>query len=208
MPAVYDKQSMAPLILQNRHTGERLELRRVAKNGEIWLAIYGLLPPRRQGPPLHVHYGQVEEARVRAGTLSTLLNGKQGRVNVGETNVFPAGAAHRWWNDGDDTLVVEGYAKPASDLDRYLYSVLEVLNSGTADRPPLFYMAHVAWRHRRTQRVVLMPRPIEAVVLPLIVLVGTLLGRYRGTEWPGCPSRSQEAPLLSGDEVHSQADRR
>ena len=208
MPAVYDKQSMAPLILQNRHTGERLELRRVARNGEVWLAISGLAPPHRQGPPLHVHHGQVEEVRVVAGTLATLVNGQEGRVGTGETTTFPAGAVHRWWNGGDDTLVDEGYAKPASDLDRYLCSVFEVLNSGTAERPPLFYMAHVAWRHRRTQRVVLMPGPIEAVVLPLIVLVGTLLGRYRGTDWPGCPSRSQEAPLVSGDEVHSQADRR
>ena len=196
---------MDPLILQNRHTGERLELRRVARGGETWLAIHGMLPPHRQGPPLHVHYEQLEEVRVLAGTLSTLLNGQEGRVNAGETTTFPAGAAHRWWNDGGDTLVVEGYAKPAVDLDRYLYAVLEVLNSGTAARPPLFYMAHVAWRHRRTQRVVLMPSPIEAVVLPLIILVGTMLGRYRGTDWPGCPSRAQEAPLVAGDEVQRRA---
>lgn len=66
-------------------------------------------------------------------------------------------------------------------------------------RPPQFYIAHVAWRHRCTQRVLFMPRVLQMFVLPLIVLVGTLLGRYRGTDWPGSPSRCRPAPLVVDD---------
>jgi quercetin dioxygenase-like cupin family protein len=186
--------SAGSLILHNRHTGERLELRRVAGNGETWLALSGSLPPHSQGPPLHVHYGAVEEGRVLAGTLSAVVNGRPIQVAAGGSGSFPAGSVHRWWNDGDETLVFEGYSKPALDLDRYLQAVFEVLNSGPSDRPPLFYMAHVAWRHRRTQAVLFMPRPIQAVVLPLVVLIGTILGRYRGTTWPGSPDRCTGAP--------------
>jgi hypothetical protein len=136
-----------------------------------------------------------------AGTLSALMDGRQIQVGVGGTAIFPPGSVHRWWNDGDETLVLEGYVKPAVDFDRYLHAAFEVLNNGTADRPPLFYMAHLAWRHRRTQAGLFMPRPIQAVVLPLIVLVGTILGRYQGTSWPGSPSRCTEAPLIAGKEV-------
>jgi mannose-6-phosphate isomerase-like protein (cupin superfamily) len=188
---------MDPVFLQNRHTGEQLELRRVARDGQIWVALRGRLPPHRQGPPLHVHYQEVEEGQVMAGTLSAVLNGRQLQVGVGETASFPAGSVHRWWNDGEETLVFEGHARPAVDLDLYLQAVFDVLNSGTSDRPPLFYMAHVVWRHRRTQAVLLLPRPIQAVVLPVIVLIGTILGRYRGTNWPGSPARCREAPIIA-----------
>ena len=184
------------LILENRHNGERLEMFRVARNGETWLAIRGSLPPHRKGPPLHVHYHAAEEFRVIAGTMSGVRDGQHLEVAAGESATFPPGSVHTWWNDGDDTLVAEGYARPAGDLDRHLQAAFDVINSGPAGRPPLFYMARVTWRHRRTQAVVVMPRPIQAIMIPLIVLVGTLLGRYRGTDWPGSAAKCRDAPFL------------
>ena len=70
--------------LHNRHTGERLELRRVSRDGQIWLALKGTLPPRREGPPLHVHYKETEEGRVMAGTRSAVVDGRRVRVASGE----------------------------------------------------------------------------------------------------------------------------
>lgn len=188
---------MDELVLVNRHTGERLALRRVVRDGQTCLEIRGTTPPRQQGPPLHIHYFELEEGRVIAGTLGAVLNGKQIQVRAGETTQFPMGAAHRWWNDSDETLVAEGLARPVVDLDRYLQAMFEVVNSGPVGRPPLFYIAHVLWRHRRTQAIAVVPRPVQMIVLPLIVLLGTLLGRYRGTDWPGCPTRCREAPLVA-----------
>src|SRR5262245_45041366 len=184
------------IILENRHTGERLELNRVTRNGETWLAVRGSLPAHRKGPPLHVHLREAEEFNVISGTLSALNNGRRVQLRGGESATFPAGSVHKWWNDGDETLVAEGYVKPVVDLDRLLQAMFEVVNSGPPERPSLFYMAHVMWRHRRTQRMIIMPRPIQAVVIPLIVLVGTLLGRYRGTDWPGSPARCRDAPFV------------
>ena len=71
------------------------------------------------------------------------------------------------------TLVFEGYSQPLADLDRYLQAAFEVLNSGPHGRPPLFYMAHLAWRHRRTQTVLFAPRWVQAVLVPAVVLIGT-----------------------------------
>jgi len=139
--------------------------------------------------------------RVTAGTLSAVVNGRQIQVRSGETASFPAGSVHRWWNDGEDLLVFAGEVRPVADLDRYLQAVFDVLNSGPADRPPLFYMARAAWRHRRTQTVLFMPRPLQTIVLPLIVLAGTILGRYRGNDWPGSPERVREVPLVAEEEV-------
>jgi hypothetical protein len=113
----------------------------------------------------------------------------------GETARLPAGLPHRWWNDGDEPLVFGGVARPLVDLDLYLQAAFEVLNSGPAKRPPLFYMAHLVWRHRRTQAVLFAPLWLQTMIVPAIVFAGTILGRYRGIDWPGCPARCRAAPL-------------
>jgi hypothetical protein len=47
----------ATLVLENRHTGECLALRRVMRGDQVWLELKGSLPPRSEGPPLHTHRG-------------------------------------------------------------------------------------------------------------------------------------------------------
>lgn len=183
------------LVLNNRHTGERLQMRRVLRDGEMCLELQGTLPPNQDGPPLHIHFQENEEGTVVAGTLAAIVDGVQVRVERGGFARLPMGSAHRWWNGGAETLRFDGVVKPVVDLDRYLSAVFDVMNNGPARRPPLFYIAHVMWRHRTTQTVLMAPRWIQSVMFPTIVLVGTLLGRYRGTDWPGCPDRCKDAPL-------------
>jgi quercetin dioxygenase-like cupin family protein len=185
------------LTLTNRHTGEQLQLRRVLRDGEMCLELKGTLPPNQDGPPLHIHFNEDEEGTVVAGTLAAEVDGVEVRVATGGTAKLPMGSTHRWWNGGHDTLRFEGMAKPVVDLDMYLSGAFEIMNSGPARRPPLFYIAHLAWRHRKTQTVLIAPRWIQAVLFPTVVLVGTLLGRYRGTAWPGCPDRCSPAPLVA-----------
>ncbi|MGE5176541.1 MAG: cupin domain-containing protein [Hyphomicrobiales bacterium] len=187
------------LLLENRHTGERLALRRVRRGDDVWLELKGSLPPRRSGPPLHIHYAEDEVGLIRSGVLSAVIDGRHVQVKPGESTSIPRGQAHRWWNDGNELLEFDGFARPAVDLDRYLQAIFEVMNAGPEDRPPLFYMAHAALRHRRTQAVVLMPGPIQAVLFRVIVAVGTVLGRYRGTDWPGSPERCTGAPTVDAD---------
>jgi mannose-6-phosphate isomerase-like protein (cupin superfamily) len=182
------------LILENRHNGEILELTRVLRNGQEDILIKGTLPPHRPGPPLHIHHDIVEEGRVLQGTLSAEIDGKVFRVPAGQETEFPIGSVHTWWNDGDETLVVEGYARPHGDIDRYLQAAFEILNSAPLGRPPLFYMAHLSWRYRKSHQVLIIPLAVQAILFPVVIFLGTLLGRYRGTDWPGCPERCTGAP--------------
>jgi hypothetical protein len=107
---------------------------------------------------------------------------------------LPHGVPHRWWNDGDQLLESEGAVRPGIDLDRSLQAIFEVVNAGPSNRPSLFYLAHLSLRHRRTQSVLVMPPVVQAVLFRAVVAIGTLLGRYRGTDWPGCPARCTGAP--------------
>jgi mannose-6-phosphate isomerase-like protein (cupin superfamily) len=184
------------LRLENRHTGEILKLRKIRDaNGEVILLLDGTLPARSSGPPLHVHYHQREEGVIKAGTLGAQVGNETVALKAGASAVFEAGVVHRWWNAGDDLLEFSGRSVPAVDLDQYLQGVFAVLNAGAKDRPPLFYIAHVAWRHRHTQAIHIPPRIVQAILFPLVILVGRILGKYRGREWPGSPQTCTGAPL-------------
>jgi len=198
------------LRLENRHTGEILMLRRLRREGQPVLELRGSLPPRREGPPLHIHHVEDEEGVVTAGVLSADVGGARVAARPGQTVRLPRGVPHRWWNQGDELLEFEGTARPVVDLDRYLQAMFEVMNAGTAHRPPLFYLAHAALRHRRTQTVLILPVAIQALVFRVVVAVGTMLGRYRGNDWPGCPARCTGAPdpVLTETESEVQASRR
>jgi mannose-6-phosphate isomerase-like protein (cupin superfamily) len=184
-----------PRVLVNRHSGERLTLRRVKRNGEIWLEMVGATPPMQSGPPMHIHLAEIEDVKVARGTLSAIVDGKQITAAAGESAVFPAGVAHRWWNGHDEPLELAGYAHPVADLDVYLQALFDVINAGPTERPPLFYVAHAAWRHRATQRLAIGPAWVQSIVFPAIIAIGTVLGKYQGTDWPGCPARCGPAPF-------------
>jgi mannose-6-phosphate isomerase-like protein (cupin superfamily) len=186
----------APLVLHNRHTGERLELTRFEGEDGLWLELKGTLPPRAEGPPLHIHVNEDEGGRVISGTISAVVSGRKVRAGPGGVVSLPKGKPHRWWNEGDEELVFEGFAKPLVDLDRQLQALFDVVNAGPPGRPPLFYMAHALHRHRRTQLALIMPRLVQTVLFPAIIFFGHLLGRYRGSDWPGCPARCTGAPRV------------
>jgi mannose-6-phosphate isomerase-like protein (cupin superfamily) len=189
------------LRLENRHTGEVLELWRQQQNGELVLNLRGTLPPHQQGPPMHIHHCEDEEGVVTAGTLSAQIGRQRVDAGPGQVVRLPRGVPHRWWNAGDQLLAFHGRTRPAVDLDGYLQAIFEVMNSGPPNRPPLFYLAHVALRHRRTQTVLVMPPPLQAILFRVAVVLGILLGRYRGTAWPGCPARCTGAPVAADQEA-------
>jgi hypothetical protein len=162
--------------------------------GQTILVIDGSLPARASGPPLHAHFHQREEGTVKAGSLGARLGKDKIVVPAGGTAVFPAGVNHAWWNAGDDLLELSGRAIPAGDLDRYLQALFAVLNASPSGRPSIFYLAHVLWRHRHTQAVALPPRTIQRIIFPFILLVGHVLGKYRGDSWPGSPASCTGAP--------------
>lgn len=192
------------LTLENRHTGEILRMRRVRDHqGQFVLTIDGSLPPRASGPPAHVHFDEHEEGSIKAGTLGAQVGDRQIVVPVGGSAVFPAGVVHSWWNAGDDMLELSGQVSPVVDLDRYLQAVFAVVNASPSGRPSIFYLAHVLWRHRRTQAVTRPPRAIQRIVFPLVLVAGRVLGRYRGDGWPGSPASCPGAPEVTAINAHS-----
>ena len=190
------------LRLENRHTGEVLRLRRERDaGGQIVLTIEGSLPPHASGPPVHVHFREREEGSVKGGTLGARVGKEKIVVPAGGTATFPAGVVHTWWNAGEDLLELNGRVIPAVDLDRHLQAVFTVLNASASGRPSIFYLAHVLWRHRHTQAMMVPPPAIQRIVFPVVLLVGRILGKYRGDNWPGSPASCTGAPEVEAVNV-------
>ena len=188
------------LRLENRDTGEILQMSRVRDaQGQIVLTLDGSLPPRASGPPLHVHFHEREEGIVKAGTLGAQVGTEKIIVPAGGAAVLPAGVPHCWWNAGDDPLEFSGQVAPAVDLDRYLQAVFAVLNASPNGRPSIFYLAHVLWRHRNTQLLSAPPPAIQRIVFPVILFIGRILGKYRGSSWPGSPESCPGAPVVDAN---------
>jgi len=183
------------LKLEMRKTGEILRMRRERDaDDQTVLILDGSLPPGTSGPPRHIHFRQREEGAVKAGILGVQLGKDKICVRAGEAAIFPVGVVHTWWNAGDDLLEFSGRAVPADDLDRYLQAIFAVLNASPSGRPSIFYIAHVAWRHRHTQSIAAPPQAIQRILFPIVLLVGQILGKYRGDNWPGSPASCPGAP--------------
>jgi mannose-6-phosphate isomerase-like protein (cupin superfamily) len=183
------------LRLENRHTGAILCMQRMREaDGQVVLTIEGSLPPHMDGPPLHQHFQEREEGMVKAGMLGARVGDKELIVPAGGSAVFPAGVAHKWWNAGEDLLELSGRVIPAVDLDRYLQAVFAILNASSTGRPSVFYIAHALWRHRQTQASLVPPRFVQRILFPVVLLIGRILGKYRGESWPGSPESCTGAP--------------
>jgi mannose-6-phosphate isomerase-like protein (cupin superfamily) len=183
------------LRLENRHTGEILCMQRMREaDGQVVLTIEGSLPPHMDGPPLHQHFQEREEGMVKAGMLGAQVGNKELIVPAGGSAVFPAGVSHKWWNAGEDLLELSGRVIPAVDLDRYLQAVFAILNASSTGRPSVFYIAHALWRHRHTQASLVPPRFVQRILFPVVLLIGRILGKYRGESWPGSPESCTGAP--------------
>jgi hypothetical protein len=185
------------LRLENRRTGETIRMRRErGPSGQVILIVEGSLPAASAGPPAHVHFQEREEVQVRAGTVGARIGEQTVVLQTGGEAVFPAGTVHSWWNAGDGLLELRGRVFPAGDLDRFLQALFAVLNAGDSGRPSIFYLAHVLWRHRRTQRILKPPVAIQQILFPVVLLVGRILGKYSGAAWPGCPESCTGAPMV------------
>jgi quercetin dioxygenase-like cupin family protein len=160
--------------------GERLEFlaRRRDDRGE-YLEARNVVAPG-SGPPMHVHHLQEESLTVVQGTMGYQRRGEpEQTAGPGETVTFPAGDAHRFWNAGDDDIVCTGTIRPPDNIEYYLGEVFASMRRNGGKRPGLFDAAYLSLRYRSEFEILEAPAPVRQLVFPVIVAVGTLLGRHR-----------------------------
>jgi quercetin dioxygenase-like cupin family protein len=194
------------LTLENRHTGEWLHLRRVREQGVDVLELEGGVPPHGEGPPEHVHVGQVEEGYVVSGVLTATVADRRVTIQAGESAVFPADVPHRWWNEGDEPLTFKGRAIPAGNLDQFLQAIFAIMNASPKNRPSLFHLAHLLHRNRHANQVMVVPLWFQRIAFPLVIAVGHVMGAYPKSGWPGSPESCAGAPYPAATQHDRSSD--
>jgi quercetin dioxygenase-like cupin family protein len=169
--------SRYPYTIDNGH-GERLTFTAVTRGpGGLRAEAEGVAQPNA-GPPMHVHYLQDEAARVVTGRLGYQVLGQEPQyAGPGDLVVWPAGTPHKWWNAGTDELRMTGWCEPPGNVEFYLTSVFASTREN-GGRPGLFDAAFLMTRYRSEFGMLEVPSVVRHVVMPMVYLMGWLLGKY------------------------------
>jgi uncharacterized cupin superfamily protein len=144
--------------------GDRLEIENVVGQGN--------------GPPMHIHHFQDEALTVVGGRIGYQRAGEEPTYGgPGDTALFVAGEAHKFWNAGEGELRCTGYIEPADNIEFFLGALYDSTGRN-GGRPDLFEVAWLIRRYRSEFTMVELPPAVQRVVFPLVVLVGQLRGKY------------------------------
>jgi mannose-6-phosphate isomerase-like protein (cupin superfamily) len=101
-----------PYTIENG-AGERIMFTGIVRDPDGDRVVGEALAQPKAGPPMHIHYMEAEGFTVTSGRLGYQVRGEEPRyAGPGETVVFPAGTAHRWFNPGPTEVRFIGWAKP------------------------------------------------------------------------------------------------
>jgi quercetin dioxygenase-like cupin family protein len=132
------------------------------------------------GPPMHVHFQQDESFTVVSGRLGYQREGQSPMYGeAGDSVLFKAGEAHRFWNAGDTDLLCTAYVEPPGNVEYLLAELFESQLNNNGRRPSIFDAAFLTRRYRTEYELLAVPAFVQRFVFPLLVVTGTLVGRYK-----------------------------
>ncbi|HSJ65584.1 MAG TPA: cupin domain-containing protein [Gemmatimonadaceae bacterium] len=147
-------------------TGDRIEGENVTRPGV--------------GPPMHVHHLQEEIFTVQVGRIGYQRLGEPPQfAGPGETVAFSPGVPHRFWNAGEDELRLTAHVEPADNAEYLLTELFASTKRSGGTRPNMLDAAFLMTRYRNEFALNEIPAPVQRVLFPVLVAVGTLLGKYR-----------------------------
>lgn len=96
-----------------------------------------VVPPKKMGPPPHVHKDLDEIMRVLKGTASVLIGDKVFEVPAGGWLIRPHGIKHTYWNAGNTTLKFIDVC-PNQNFEVFLEEFIKLMQSFADKNVPPF----------------------------------------------------------------------
>ena len=107
-------------VIESPATNERIIFRQTAQETQgALLQFDDILRAGGIGPPEHIHPHQEERFLVVSGTMGVRVDGREQTLHAGEGISVPPGAAHIWWNAGNDELHQVTEFRPALRLETF-----------------------------------------------------------------------------------------
>jgi mannose-6-phosphate isomerase-like protein (cupin superfamily) len=117
--------------IDDRPTGARIVVRQTAREtGGEAVVVEIRLDPRGAVAAPQAHPGQEKRFEVLEGSVGFEVDGRRLLVEAGRRVTVPSGAAHTYWNAGDDVAQLVCEVRPALPFE----SELEALSSTPAAR--------------------------------------------------------------------------
>lgn len=131
------------------------------------------------GPPMHVHFKQEEKVKVITGKMRIKTLTKEFSLNEGEEYTFAAGEAHQFWNEGELTMHYSGHVKPSNNYEYFIRHIYQSSNEANDDKPSPFDAAYLLTRYKSEMDMLVIPRPVKAIVFPILLIIGRLTGKFK-----------------------------
>ena len=159
--------------------GEKLTfLRIVTKDGIEYLEVENEVQPNA-GPPMHVHHRQDECLTIVSGKIGYQeLGGEKKYAGAGETVLFKAGVAHKFWNAGNEPLIGKGYISPANNIVYFLSQIYKSANKN-GGRPGLYDSAFLLNRYKSEFAMLEIPGFVKTALFPVALFFGNLFGKQK-----------------------------
>lgn len=160
-------------------TGEKITfLGKYIKDGVEYLEVENEVKPNA-GPPMHVHHKQDECLSVLSGKIGYMEPGGEKKyAGPGDTILFRAGVAHKFWNAGNDILTCRGYISPPDNIVYFLTRVYKSTNEN-GGRPGIYDMAFLLNRYRSEFSMLEIPLFVQKTLFPIILFFGNLRGKNK-----------------------------
>ena len=167
-----------PYIIENT-TGEKLRFLRITiKDGVEYLEVENEVQPNA-GPPMHVHYKQDESLTVVSGKIGYQEMGDEKKyAGPGETVLFKAGTAHKFWNAGNEVLLCTGYVSPPENLIYFLSQIFKS-SSENSGRPGMYDAAFLLNRYKSEFGMLEIPAFVQKTIFPVVLFFGKLIGKNK-----------------------------
>jgi quercetin dioxygenase-like cupin family protein len=166
-------------VLANPRTGEYGVLRRPATDEHATTIADLYAAPGATVAFEHIHPGSTETFTVVRGHLGLSVNGRKSKAGPGDRITVPAGTAHAWWNDGDETAWVIVEIEAGARFEKLLRTMFFLVADGKTDehgRPGLLQAALTALEFDDVHHLVRPPRPIQRLLFTALAPLARLRG--------------------------------
>ena len=166
-----------PITISNE--GEKLTfLKQYIKDGVEVIEGTAEVQPKA-GPPMHVHYHQDESFEVISGTMAYQVLGEEPKYAYpGDYITIKAGIPHKFWNAGDELLVMKGYVTPPGNFIYFLSEIYKSINANKG-RPGLYDAAWLLNRYKSEYDMYEIPSFVKKFMFPVALLFGNLFGKSK-----------------------------
>lgn len=150
----------------------------------------------------HIHPFAEESFEIRSGTFTFVVEGNERRVGPGDDATVPAGAAHAWWNVGDEEGVAIVGFRPGFKAEEFFESFFGLAQDGKVSPktglPNVLWLASIFRTYRDFGYIAKPPLLVQSAVFTPLAAVAGLLGYMVPYPYP-YSSRPRETALQQGE---------